>query len=92
MNFKCNFCSVFFSEVNQIFSHLRKEHKVIENSERIFCPVNFNHGNSCKKSYLTFSGLRSHIKSCLLSKMELAQPAVIIIHNKKNEITECFYQ
>lgn len=84
MNFKCNICSVFSSEVNQIFPHLKKEHKITENSERIYCPVNFNHGNSCGKSYLTFSGLRAHIKSCLLSKVELAQSVVIIMIRNMN--------
>lgn len=70
MDFKCNFCVFLSNEINEMFSHLRKEHKVVENSDRIECIVNFEKPNSCQRSYLTFSGLRTHTKSCLKSKRE----------------------
>lgn len=71
MDFKCNFCDFLSDQINEMFVHLRKEHKVVENSDRIDCIVNFQNG--CRKSYLTFSGLRTHIKSCLKAKREQNQ-------------------
>lgn len=78
MDFKCNFCGFSSGEINEMFSHLRKEHKIVENSDRIKCIVNLEKQNSCQKSYLTFSGLRTHIKSCLKVKRE--QNQVVRIH------------
>lgn len=73
MDLRCNFCNEYFSEINGIFSHLRKVHKVIENDNRINCLVNFNDKTSCTKSYLTFAGLRTHMKSCIISKHQQDQ-------------------
>lgn len=70
MDFKCKNCSFSSDQINEMFSHLRKEHRIVENSERIECFVNFEKQNSCQKSYLTFSGLRTHIKSCLKANRE----------------------
>lgn len=71
MDFKCKFCSEFFSSDKNIIAHLRKTHKIIDNTDRIPCVVN----NSCKKSYLTFSGLRTHMKTCI--NTEPIQPVCI---------------
>lgn len=73
MDFKCNFCNFLSAQVNEMFLHMRKEHKIIENSDRIECIVNVQKQNSCQKSYLTFSGLRTHINSCLKLKCEQNQ-------------------
>lgn len=64
MDFKCNFCGDFASCATDIISHLRISHKIVENTDRICCVVN----NSCTKSYLTFSGLRTHMKKCVQNK------------------------
>lgn len=86
MNFKCNFCSFLSDEVNEMFSHLRKKHKIVENSDRIKCIVNLQKQNSCQKSYLTFSGLRTHIKSCLKSKHAQNEAVRINLVSVKNNI------
>lgn len=72
MDYKCNFCSKYFSQVKVIISHLKKDHKVIENTERIPCLVNFPDGIVCQRSYLSFSALQKHMKPCVLNRQVYA--------------------
>lgn len=81
MDFKCNFCSFLSDQINDMFSHLRKDHRIVENSERIKCFINYQKQNCCQKSYLTFSGLRTHIKSCLEANREQIQVVRINLEN-----------
>lgn len=68
MDFKFTHCSILFLEMNEMISHLRKFDKVVENTDRISCLVNFKEESVCTKSYLTFSGLRTQMKQCLVLK------------------------
>lgn len=81
MDYSCNLCLKHSSDVNDLVSHLRKEHKVMENTERIPCLVNFNDKNFCKKSYLTFSGLKTHMKLCVTSKRKRDELMVRFLQN-----------
>lgn len=65
MNYKCYLCRALFDETKLILTHLRKEHKIVENSDQIKCLVNFGNSNHCKRTYHTFSGLKTHMKTCL---------------------------
>lgn len=73
MDFKCVFCNETFSKINEIFSHLKKNHKAVENTDRIGCLVNFSQQFVCSKSYLTFAGLKRHMEKCLDLKREQDQ-------------------
>lgn len=70
MNFKCTFCSKYFNESTDIVKHLKKSHHIVENDERIKCLVNYKNGNACTKTYLTFSALKTHMKSCIILRNE----------------------
>lgn len=61
MDFKCFKCEKKFNDGQQALSHLRKDHKIKENTEKMRCLRN----NNCTKTYLTYSGLRIHIQSCV---------------------------
>lgn len=62
MDFHCFKCEHFCSSINEIIGHLRKEHCLIDNDEPFKCAVNSS--TFCGKKFLTFSGLRNHMKSC----------------------------
>lgn len=70
MDFKCNFCEKKFSDFIGTIQHLKKEHKITENNDRIKCIVDFQKPDYCRRSYLTFSGLKTHVKSCVITKHE----------------------
>lgn len=68
MNYKCYLCQELFEEIKSILSHLKREHKIVENSEQIKCLVNFGNAYHCKRTYHTFSGLKTHMKTCLKNR------------------------
>lgn len=61
MNFECFMCGEKFASENTAINHLQKHHEIKDQSTELKCLVNFGF---CKKSYLTYSGLRKHLKSC----------------------------
>lgn len=71
MDYKCKFCFEPFAKVPEILAHLRKSHNVVENDVRIKCLVNHSAKNVCEKSYLTFSSLKFHMKSCVALKQKI---------------------
>lgn len=68
MDYKCRVCASEFSDIQKSFQHLRSVHRISENDERINCIVNFEKADFCTRSYLTYSALRAHVKSCVLTK------------------------
>lgn len=68
MDFKCYLCFKEFSEVAEMISHLKKDHKLVDHSDRIPCLVNFENNRLCGRSYLTLNALRKHRKSCVSDK------------------------
>lgn len=77
MDYICSNCKKEFNDINNIFQHLRSEHKISENNERIKCIVNFQKSDFCKRSYLTFSALRNHVKSCVRIKHKCDKEEVL---------------
>lgn len=71
MDYKCNHCEKKFNDLNKIIHHLKNDHGIKENDERIQCIVNFDGVNRCERSYLTFNALRAHVKKCVKFKQEL---------------------
>lgn len=61
MSFECFVCFKRFTDENFTINHLQKQHKIKEHSIELKCLVNFEF---CGKTYLTFSGLRKHLKKC----------------------------
>lgn len=63
MNFKCckSECLEIFENANETIKHLKNAHNVVENQHPIECIVN----NHCAQAYLTFGGLRKHVKQCI---------------------------
>lgn len=67
-NFKCYKCGKEFSEEKTIISHLKTQHFCKDNTEPLKCVINYTHGIACVHAFLTFNGLRKHLKSCLKKK------------------------
>ena len=61
MKFECFVCYEKFIDENVTINHLRKVHKIKEHSIELKCLLNFIF---CQKTYLPFSGLRKHMKTC----------------------------
>lgn len=68
MDYKCIHCSKLSNNMSEIIAHLKKIHYIVENDEHIKCLVNHRNTNVCNKSYLTYSGLKTHMKSCITLK------------------------
>lgn len=64
--FVCTVCSISFSEINEIIKHLKKVHSFKDGKQKISCVVDFGQEPACTKTFLTFSGLKNHVKSCVL--------------------------
>lgn len=79
MDYKCNHCEKKSNDLNKIFRHLKNEHRIKENDERIQCVVDFDEANHCERSYLTFNALRTHVRKCVKLKQEQEE-------NKVNEM------
>lgn len=67
MELICFKCGTEFQEIKSIFKHLRNEHGLKNNVEKLKCLVK-NVG--CSKAFLNFDSLRQHIKTC--SQMQCA--------------------
>lgn len=66
---KCYICSSFETtsdKINDILSHLKKEHFVGKRHELINCVVK---DSGCEKKFQTCNGLKKHIKKCI-SKLD----------------------
>lgn len=62
--FICRICNSGFFEINEVVKHLKYTHHFKDNKQQIPCVVNFKNNSFCPSTFLTFSGLRNHIKSC----------------------------
>lgn len=61
MNFECFVCGEKFADENITINHLQKQHGIKDHSTELKCLVNYEF---CGKTYLTYSGLRKHLKKC----------------------------
>lgn len=66
-DYKCFKCEKEFSNEKSIISHLKIEHFCKDNTEPIRCVINYKQRKVCQHSFLTFGGLRKHLKTCLQS-------------------------
>lgn len=71
--FLCHICKEHFLELNVIIKHLKSVHFYKDGKQKIPCVFGSNH---CAKTFMTFSGLRNHIKWCVL------------LENTENEVDE----
>lgn len=76
MDFQCFKCFNTFSSANETIKHLKKDHFICENTDPIKCIAN----NKCTKEYLTFGGLRNHIKKCIPGNQANVSKHVIFIY------------
>lgn len=60
MAFDCFLCPKDFDNLKAAVDHLKKEHKIKNNTIDIKCMWNFS---VCKKTFLTISGLNNHMKT-----------------------------
>lgn len=67
-NLICHICDSLFSNINEVVKHLKHVHKFKDNKQIIPCVVNFENSSFCTSTYLTFNGLRNHVKSCVSKK------------------------
>lgn len=70
MMFQCFNCCTRFDDINQTVKHLKRAHSILENNEPTQCCVNLL--PKCKATYLSFGGLRNHMKNCILSKSNVS--------------------
>jgi hypothetical protein len=61
----CRYCAIKMDDISYMIKHLKLIHYIAENGEPIKCCVN-RKNDICNKSYVTFNGLRTHMKSCVL--------------------------
>lgn len=65
-DFKCSDCEKEFSTQKLIIAHLKQSHFHKDNYKQIKCVVNYaEYQNACESKFLTFNGLRTHLKKCL---------------------------
>ena len=84
MNFKCYFCHQLFDDVNKIIRHLKYTHNIKDKCDQIKCVVNFKSTSGCRKHFQTFSGLRNHLKKCLIINLYHS-----VVHMRKmNALTQ----
>lgn len=67
MDFECFVCSEKFANENITINHLQKVHGIKDHSTELKCLVNYAF---CGKTYLTYSGLRKHLKNCRKKKYD----------------------
>lgn len=65
MNFECFVCYEKFANEDSTIKHLQQQHKIKDHTSELKCLVNFVF---CGKKFLTYSGLRKHLKSCSKTK------------------------
>lgn len=61
--YKCYKCDIKFNETKNVIDHLKKVHKIKEKVMQIKCVNNFD-THVCSQTFLTFDGLRKHLKKC----------------------------
>lgn len=68
MKFKCKVqnpkCGQLFSSEQEILNHFKIFHHMKQKTHEFPCVVN----NDCEKQFLTLSGLRNHVKKCVVSR------------------------
>lgn len=70
MSFECFKCGKEFNDIKYIFSHLKLNHYIKNDTEPMKC---FVAGNICTEEFYCFNKLKSHVKNCktvLLSNNE----------------------
>lgn len=63
MNFKCCICGKLAACIDLTINHLKNDHKIKSNSQRLECIVN----NSCSQKYSNYKSLRKHVDKCVTS-------------------------
>lgn len=65
-DYKCFECEEKFPTEKLILSHLKIEHHHKDNYKMIKCVINLTEcENVCRSTFLTFGGLRKHLKVCI---------------------------
>lgn len=59
MEYRCYKCGKIFDERGKFITHLRINHLLKDHDEAINCAI-----VGCTRTYLTFRGLSTHLKSC----------------------------
>lgn len=61
MLFACYKCNNEFETIGEIFDHMKKNHKLQNNVEKLKCVIK---NSSCGKSFMNYDSLRNHLKKC----------------------------
>lgn len=62
--FCCYICDNKFPAELEAIQHLKSDHKIKNNKQKINCLINFN---ECGKTFLSFAALKKHHSSCRIS-------------------------
>lgn len=69
-SYQCYECDALFFNELAACHHLKQIHKLNDNISKFKCLVNFD---LCKKTYVTFSGLKRHHANCLKKYPQVCQ-------------------
>lgn len=90
MDFTCFHCFKPFSLIEDLIKHLKKIHRIKNNSQDLKCPVNLKKKLSCNKSVRTFDAFKKHANVCVNLKhiSEIEQGVRSLDINEPNELCE----
>lgn len=64
MDFKCFICQKEFDTVDNAITHLKKFHKINNDSRELNCLVNLKYDRSCDYQVIRFDALKKHSIKC----------------------------
>lgn len=67
-DYKCFACQNEFPDEKSIFAHLKFVHSCKNNTDAMKCVINYKNKKPCEKTFMSFSGLRKHLRICLKAR------------------------
>lgn len=67
-DYKCFECKKEFPSEKSVIDHFKMDHFYKNNAQQMKCAINHAEDKTCGKTYLTFGGLRKHLKMCIKEK------------------------
>lgn len=75
MDFKCYLCDKEFNNLNDAINHLKKSHRITDNTCKIKCLVSHN---GCVRQYNSFKTMRAHAVLCVENRKSAAVNTVML--------------
>lgn len=91
-DYKCFECRKEFSTEKSIISHMKTDHFHKNNAQQMKCIINHKENNACGKTFLTFGGLRKHIKICIKNRKQDVSVICDTEHSLNNNSVEFSFE